>query len=173
TLYRDEANKLSKARTKTARALSNAVTEAMQGLGMQGGKFGITVEHDETRIAPAGGDTVDFQVSANPGQPLRPLAKVASGGELSRISLALQVTAAHGATIGCLVFDEVDAGIGGAVAEIVGRRLRELSQGRQVLCVTHLPQVASQAHAHMKVEKGSDGKTTKTGIVTLTRDDRI
>ncbi len=172
-LYRDEAKKLSQARTKSARALSKAITDAMQGLGMQGGKFGITVEHDDKRIAPTGGDTVDFQVSANPGQPLRPLAKVASGGELSRISLALQVTAAHGATIGCLVFDEVDAGIGGAVAEIVGRRLRELADGRQVLCVTHLPQVASQAHAHMKVEKDSDGKSTHTGIVTLARDDRI
>ena len=171
--YRDEAKKLFQARTKSARALSKAVTAAMQGLGMQGGEFGIVVEHDDQRVAPVGGDTVEFQVSANPGQPLRPLAKVASGGELSRISLALQVTAAHGATIGCLVFDEVDAGIGGAVAEIVGRRLRELSDGRQVLCVTHLPQVASQAHAHMKVAKGSDGKTTQTGIVTLARDDRI
>ena len=172
-LYADESKALSQARAKTARALGKAVSDAMQGLGMQGGGFAIDVAHDAARFAPAGGDAVEFQVSANPGQPLRALAKVASGGELSRISLALQVTAAHDATIGCLVFDEVDAGIGGAVAEIVGRRLRELAGGRQVLCVTHLPQVASQAHAHMKVEKGSDGKTTRTGIVTLTRDDRV
>ena len=171
--YHDAASALSKARTKTAKALGKAVTDAMQGLGMEGGVFEIGVEHDAARIAAAGGDSVEFRVAANPGQPPRPLAKVASGGELSRISLALQVTAAHDATLGCLVFDEVDAGIGGAVAEIVGRQLRKLAEGRQVLCVTHLAQVASQAHAHLKVEKGSDGKTTRTGIVALARDARI
>jgi DNA repair protein RecN (Recombination protein N) len=112
-------------------------------------------------------------VSANPGQPPRPLAKVASGGELSRISLAIQVAAAQAEALPCLVFDEVDAGVGGGVAEIVGRQLRTLGERAQVLCVTHLPQVASQAHAHVRVAKLTDGKTTRTSLHTLSSAERI
>jgi DNA repair protein RecN (Recombination protein N) len=110
---------------------------------------------------------VEFQVSANPGQPLRPLAKVASGGELSRISLAIQVITAHAARIPTLIFDEVDTGIGGGVAEVVGRQLRALGGNRQVLCVTHLPQVAAQAHQQFKVEKQTDGESTHTQVLSL------
>jgi DNA repair protein RecN (Recombination protein N) len=112
-------------------------------------------------------------VSANKGQPLKPLAKVASGGELSRISLAIQVIAAQAAAMPSMVFDEVDAGIGGGVAEIVGRRLRDLAGSRQVLCVTHLPQVASQAHQHLRVLKETKGNTTLTRIEPLDKKSQV
>ncbi|HNB90065.1 MAG TPA: DNA repair protein RecN, partial [Plasticicumulans sp.] len=125
------------------------------------------------RPTPAGLQQIEFMVSANPGQPLRPLAKVASGGELARISLALQVITAHGAQIPTLIFDEVDTGIGGGVAEIVGRRLRELGSGRQVLCVTHLPQVAAQAHRHLQVHKQTDGESTATRVIALDAEARV
>jgi DNA repair protein RecN (Recombination protein N) len=166
--------KLSAARRKTAKTLSESVSALMQTLGMPGGRFQV-----ETAALPIesanqhGADDLEFLVSANPGQPPRPLAKVASGGELSRISLAIQVAAAQGDTQPCLVFDEVDAGVGGGVAEIVGRQLRTLGDRAQVLCVTHLPQVASQAHAHVRVTKLTDGKSTRTSLHTLTADERI
>jgi DNA repair protein RecN (Recombination protein N) len=166
--------KLSNARRKTGKSLSESVTSLMQTLGMPGGKFQIEVEAIPLDSAnQSGADDVEFQVSANPGQPPRALAKVASGGELSRISLAIQVAAAQGDTQPCLVFDEVDAGVGGGVAEIVGRQLRTLGDRAQVLCVTHLPQVASQAHAHVRVTKLTDGKSTRTSLHTLTSDERI
>jgi DNA repair protein RecN (Recombination protein N) len=109
----------------------------------------------------------------NPGQPPKPLTKVASGGELSRVSLALQVIAADAIDTPCLVFDEVDTGIGGGVAEIVGRKLRELGSNRQVLCITHLPQVASHGHQHLFVHKNSNGESTETAISKLTTEQRI
>jgi DNA repair protein RecN (Recombination protein N) len=112
-------------------------------------------------------------VSANPGQALKSLAKVASGGELSRISLAVQVAAAAKTSALSMVFDEVDAGIGGAVAEIVGRQLRDLGERAQVLCVTHLAQVASQAHGHFRVTKLSDGKITRTAVKNLAETERV
>jgi DNA repair protein RecN (Recombination protein N) len=117
-------------------------------------------------------DQIEFRVSANPGSPPRALAKVASGGELARLSLAVQVscTVPGGR---CMVFDEVDAGIGGAVAEIVGRELRTLGGAGQVLCVTHLPQVASQAHHHLRVNKLTDGRTTRIAVTELTGDERV
>jgi DNA repair protein RecN (Recombination protein N) len=117
-------------------------------------------------------DQLEFRVTANPGQPLRALAKVASGGELSRLSLAVQVSCAARETR-CMVFDEVDSGIGGAVAEIVGRELRALGTRGQVLCVTHLPQVASQGHHHLRVTKLTDGRTTRTALTELTAQDRV
>src|SRR5207248_743978 len=117
-------------------------------------------------------DSIEFRVTANPGQPPRALAKVASGGELARLSLAVQVSGAAQATR-CMVFDEVDAGIGGAVAEIVGRELRALGGRGQVLCVTHLPQVAGQAHHHLRVTKLTDGRTTRTAVAELTTEDRV
>lgn len=171
--YRAAAAALSKVRKKTAAALARKVTAAMQELGMPGGRFEVELTHDAARFAPGGSDQAECLVSANPGQPPRPLAKVASGGELSRISLALQVTAANAATIGCLVFDEVDSGIGGAVAEIVGRQLAALADRRQVLCVTHLPQVASQGRHHLKVEKRSAEGSTWATVAALARDDRV
>lgn len=170
---------LSRARIKTAGELSQRVTTLMQTLGMPGGKFAAQVrELDESDCNEHGADDVEFMVSANPGQPLKPLAKVASGGELSRISLSVQVAAVESAThssstSSTLVFDEVDAGVGGGVAEMVGRQLRTLGNNAQVLCVTHLPQVASQAHAQVRVSKLTDGKHTRTTLETLSNEARI
>jgi len=114
-----------------------------------------------------GQERCELLVSANPGQPPRPLRKVASGGELARISLAIEVATLGKDSIGSMVFDEVDSGIGGAVAEVVGQKLRALGAQRQVLCVTHLPQVAAQGHAHLRVSKHSDGDATRTRIEQL------
>lgn len=174
--FRAACTKLTTARQSAARSLSTNITSLMQTLGMPGGKFQIDVRPADAPAA-TGADEIEFMVSANPGQPPRPLAKVASGGELSRISLAIQVAAvqsdAMADSLACLVFDEVDAGVGGGVAEIVGRQLRTLGERAQALCVTHLPQVASQAHAHVRVTKLTDGKTTRTALHPLTSDERI
>jgi DNA repair protein RecN (Recombination protein N) len=174
--FRAACAKLTTARQSAARSLSGSITTLMQTLGMPGGKFQIEVRTADS-AGVNGADDIEFLVSANPGQPPRPLAKVASGGELSRISLAIQVAAvqtdALAGSLACLVFDEVDAGVGGGVAEIVGRQLRTLGERAQALCVTHLPQVASQAHAHVRVTKLTDGKTTRTALHTLTADERV
>jgi DNA repair protein RecN (Recombination protein N) len=165
---------LSRARVDAAHRLGERITTLMQTLGMPGGIFEIAVRPLSLADAgPHGTDDIEFLVSANPGQPPRSLAKVASGGELSRISLAIQVAAVQSNDASCLVFDEVDTGVGGGVAEIVGRQLRALGEHAQVLCVTHLPQVASQAHAHVKVTKLTDGRTTRTSLHPLSRDERI
>lgn len=173
-LFESACHKLSAARRKAAAWLSRQVAESMQTLGMPGGTFQIAVNAVGADDASShGADEIEFLVSANPGQPPRPLPKVASGGELSRISLAIQVAAVQSQSLPCLVFDEVDAGVGGGVAEIVGRQLHTLGERAQVLCVTHLPQVASQAHAHVRVTKLTDGKTTRTTLHTLTPDERV
>ena len=172
TTYQAQAAQLSERRQQAARALSERISAALAGLGMPGGQLAIVLERLD-KPTPTGLETVEFQVSANPGQPLRPLAKVASGGELSRISLAIQVITAHAAHIPTLIFDEVDTGIGGGVAEVVGRQLRALGAQRQVLCVTHLPQVAAQAHQHFKVAKHSDATTTHTRVRVLTLEERV
>ena len=141
---------------------------------MPGGVFTTRVEPQDPPVFSAhGNDEIEFLVSANPGQPPRPLAKVASGGELSRISLALQVAAVEAAHLPCLVFDEVDAGVGGAVAEMVGRQLHELSAKGQVLCVTHLPQVASQSDHQLRVSKHVREGKTRTQIEVLDEAARI
>ena len=173
TAYRKAAEELHAKRVKTAADLSKKVTAVMQELGMAGGKFCIEVTADKQRFNTKGMDQVEFLVSANKGQPERPLAKVASGGELSRISLAIQVIAAQAAAIPTMIFDEVDAGIGGGVAEIVGRQLRTLAAKRQVLCVTHLPQVASQTHQHLRVAKETQGQTTLTRIESLDKKSQV
>jgi DNA repair protein RecN (Recombination protein N) len=172
--YRAAAESLHQLRVVAAGKLSEAITAAMHQLGMPGGRFEATVVRDESeQFAAHGIDAVEFLVSANPGQPPAPLARVASGGELSRISLAIQVTTTSNAQCPCLVFDEVDAGVGGGVAEIVGRRLRELGEDSQVVCVTHLPQVASQSHHHIRVAKLTDGKHTRTSLTSLGPDERV
>jgi DNA repair protein RecN (Recombination protein N) len=171
--YREQAKLLSARRATAARALSKTVTNHMQQLGMAGGRFQIDVTPlESTEPQPHGVDQIEFRVTANPGQPLRALAKVASGGELARLSLAVQVACA-GRDSRCMVFDEVDSGIGGAIAEIVGRELRTLADQAQVLCVTHLPQVASQGHHHLRVNKLTDGKTTRTSLSDLSPDERV
>jgi len=170
--YRKLAEKLSKERAKAAKALSTAVTAGMQELAMSGGRFEVALV-DLSEGAAFGLEQVEFQVTANAGQPLRALAKVASGGELSRIGLALQVIASQAHTTGTLIFDEVDVGIGGRVAEIVGRMLKQLGSTRQVLCVTHLPQVAAQADWQWSIAKETrDGKTLSR-VIELDRDARV
>jgi DNA repair protein RecN (Recombination protein N) len=171
--YRAAAGRLSDARNTAAQLLGVQVTQLMQTLGMAGGEFAVNVTRSEQEFSSNGSDEVEFLVSANPGQPLKSLAKVASGGELSRISLAVQVAGRAQSTSLCMVFDEVDAGIGGAVAEIVGRQLRELGERAQVLCVTHLAQVASQAHSQFRVTKLTDGKITRTAVKTLGQPERV
>ena len=170
--YRKLAAQLSKSRAKAALKLSKGVSTAMQTLGMEGGKFIIKLDNRDN-FAAHGLDEIEFQVSANPGQPPKALVKVASGGELSRISLAIQMIAAQRLTLPALIFDEVDSGIGGGIAEVVGKQLRKLGDKRQVLCVTHLPQVASQAHNHYKVTKIKSSKTTSTGMLVLNQSQRI
>jgi DNA repair protein RecN (Recombination protein N) len=169
--YHAAAKLLHLARAQAAAQLGRQVTELMQALGMAGGVFQVAVTGSDG-FGVHGGDEIEFLVSANPGQPPRSLAKVASGGELSRISLAIQVAAAGATAATCMVFDEVDAGIGGGVAEIVGRQLRALGGRSQVLCVTHLPQVAAQAHAQYRVSKLSDGKITRTAVKPLSTAER-
>lgn len=171
--YSAAAERLTQARNKAATELSRQITQLMQVLGMAGGRFAVSVEPAEPDFGPNGRDDIEFLVSANPGQPIKSLAKVASGGELSRISLAVQVAAAARTGAPSMVFDEVDAGIGGAVAEIVGRQLRALGERSQVLCVTHLAQVAAQAHCQFRVSKLTDGKITRTAVKTLTPAERV
>jgi DNA repair protein RecN (Recombination protein N) len=172
--FADACAKLTAARCTAAKRLSQRITALMQTLGMPGGTFQIDVRPAAPDVVGVhGADEIEYLVSANPGQPPRALAKVASGGELSRISLAIQVAAVQNQALPCLVFDEVDAGVGGGVAEIVGRQLRALGEHAQVLCVTHLPQVASQAHAHVRVTKLTDGRTTRTALSPLNEDGRI
>jgi DNA repair protein RecN (Recombination protein N) len=171
--YRTQALDLSAKRQKAARALAKDITARMQTLGMSGGRFEADVTQDGNADPTQHGiDRVEFRVSANPGSPPRALAKVASGGELSRLSLAVQVSCAA-QEMRCMVFDEVDAGIGGAVAEIVGRELRRLGDRSQVLCVTHLPQVACQAHHQLRVTKLTDGRTTRTTLAELIAPERV
>lgn len=171
--YHDLARQLTARRTTAARSLARQISGRMQELGMSGGRFVIDVSASESAEPAAHGlDRVEFRVSTNPGQPLRPLAKVASGGELSRLSLAVQVCCAA-ETTSCMVFDEVDAGIGGAVAEIVGRELRSLAARAQILCVTHLPQVAAQGHQHLRVIKTTEGRHTRVSVMGLEGEARV
>ena len=173
--YLAAADALSARRSATADELSRRISAVMQTLGMEGGRFGIEVE---TQTEPAqwgvhGRDRIVFQVSANPGQPLKPLTRVASGGELSRISLAIQVILSEADRIPTLIFDEVDSGVGGGIAEIVGRLLRQIAGDRQILCVTHLPQVAAQAHHHYRVRKQKQEGTTHTRLEPLDDAQRV
>ncbi|TXK98978.1 DNA repair protein RecN [Methylococcaceae bacterium HT1] len=165
---------LSDKRIQAAIKLSDLISDMIQELGMPQGEFSIAVsplELDQPKMN--GTDKIEFLVSANKGLPLRPLAKVASGGELSRISLAIQVTTSHDKDAPTMIFDEVDSGIGGGIAEIVGQKLRALGNNAQVLCVTHLPQVASQAHQHLFVFKTNDTEMTTSQVRTLSTEQRI
>ncbi len=170
--YRRTAQSLSSARAKAAAALAKAVTEGMQTLAMAGGVFHIALT-PMSEGAAYGLEDIEFLVSANAGQPPRPMAKVVSGGELSRIGLALQVIASRSNTAGTLIFDEVDVGIGGRVAEIVGKMLRELGQSRQVLCVTHLPQVAAQADWQWSIAKQERAGQTVSSVNVLDASSRV
>lgn len=166
------ARAVSTARRDAAGALADAVTEHMQQLGMKGGVFSVDIETQADEPTRYGYDRVEFNVAVNQGTPPRPLNKVASGGELSRISLAIQVVIARLGRVPTLVFDEVDVGIGGRVAEIVGQQLRTIGGSRQVLCITHLPQVAAQGHDHMHVVK-HDGQPVQVAVNRLDAEARV
>jgi DNA repair protein RecN (Recombination protein N) len=170
--YDASAAKLSAKRCSAADALSKAVSAGMQQLAMAGGKFSVSLKKNDEPAA-TGAEDVEFEMASHPSLPLRPLAKVASGGELSRVSLAIQLVAARAAPVATLVFDEVDAGIGGAVAETIGRSLRKLGKQRQVLCVTHLPQVAAAGDAQWNVTKTSTRSEIQVKIRKLDRAARI
>ncbi len=166
--WRDVASGVSSARRDAAQGLSRDISALMDELGMSGGRFVAELEPlDTTMPHPDGAERVEFLVSANAGQPPRALRKVASGGELSRISLAIEVAALGLDQVPTMVFDEVDAGIGGGVAEVVGQKLRALGRERQVLCVTHLPQVAAQGHQHLRVSKADSDDGTRSRIDLL------
>ncbi len=172
--YEEKAGELSRNRQAAAEELASAVEAEIQRLGMPGGRFSVQLKPAaEGEYTPYGLEQVEFLVSANPGQPLRPLAKVASGGELSRISLAIQVITAQTSRVPTLVFDEVDVGIGGPTAEIVGQLLRRLGERGQVLTVTHLPQVAAQGHHHLFVHKARGNDETRTAVAELDQAGRV
>ena len=167
--YQQLASELSGQRQQQALKLQHQISVMIKELGMPQGEFRVDCTASADSVPKLNGkDKVEFLVSANPGLPAKPLAKVASGGELSRISLAIQVTTASDNTTPTMIFDEVDSGIGGGIAEIVGQKLRSLGLGRQVLCVTHLPQVAAQAHQHLYVEKILVDKNGQTDITSST-----
>jgi DNA repair protein RecN (Recombination protein N) len=172
--YQQIAKQLHHSRLQAATQLSQLVIDNMRKLGMPGGRFAIDIAAQPEQVpTPYGYDRIEFTVSANPGQPLQALAKVASGGELSRISLAIQVITAQADATPTLVFDEVDVGIGGPTAEIVGSLLRKLGQQAQVLCITHLPQVAAQGHHHLQIRKETVGETTHSYVDFLNDDARV
>ncbi len=174
TSYQRSAQRLSAGRRQAAGLFAAAVNSELGKLAMTGATVEIALAPlDDARQGAQGLETVDLVISTNPGQPHRPLARVASGGELSRISLAIQVVAARRSTIPTLVFDEIDVGIGGGTAAVVGQMLRELGARGQVVCVTHLPQVASCAHHHLVVAKAQGGDGAETGLRALVEDERI
>jgi DNA repair protein RecN (Recombination protein N) len=183
--YVDMCEKLSASRARAAHGLDKKISKSMQTLGMAGGQFVVNITTDRSLRTAHGFDNIEFTVTANAGQPCKSLAKVASGGELARISLAIQMIIADNSRIPTLVFDEVDSGVGGGIAEIVGQQLHALGQigkssgnksparaTNQVICITHLPQVASQAHNHLRVEKHSDGRRTSSRVIPLDQEQR-
>ncbi len=171
--YLTACEKLSKSRQRYAKELNKKITASMHQLSMEHGTFSIDVAPSEQQLTPRGFDRIEFLVSTNPGQPLSPLAKVASGGELSRISLAIQVITAQKVDTPSLIFDEVDVGISGPTAAIVGKLLRQLGDSTQVMCVTHLPQVAGCGHQQMFVAKKTHKGQTETQMRLLDTDSRV
>ena len=172
--YHQLAAQLSGQRKLSGKKLQQLITAMIKELGMPQGEFLVDIGALDSETPKLNGkDKIEFLVSANPGLPAKPLAKVASGGELSRISLAIQVTTSSDKTTPTMIFDEVDSGIGGGIAEIVGQKLRSLSHNRQVMCVTHLPQVAAQAHHHLYVEKNNQTDITSSNVRLLETEERV
>jgi len=167
SVYDTESAKLTRHRKKKAKLLAKTITDAMQDLSMPGGVFDIRIQTHNDQPHVHGNDIITFMVSPNPGVKPAPLAKIASGGELSRISLSMQLATLDSHAVPTLIFDEVDTGVGGAVAEKVGQLLRTVGDHSQVLCVTHLPQVASQAHHHFQISKSVSGGKTRTAVEAL------
>lgn len=172
--YQISATQLSESRAQAALTLNDLISESMHELSMENGQFAIELnQHEDRRPNELGMDKIEFLVSTNPGQPLQALAKVASGGELSRISLAIQVIIANRVTTPTLIFDEVDVGISGPTASQVGKQLRQLGNSTQVICVTHLPQVACSGHHQFFVSKRVEGGETFTSMLPLVQEQRV
>ncbi|MFU8837606.1 MAG: DNA repair protein RecN [Thiohalomonadaceae bacterium] len=171
--YQQLADQLSASRAKAATRLAKAVSQQIHALGMGGGKLELSLKPSDKGPSVHGNEQVELLVSANPGQPPKPLNKVASGGELSRISLAIQVITASQEGVPTLIFDEVDVGVGGGIAEMVGKLLRALGESRQVLCVTHQPQVAAHGHQHYRISKHSNKDSTYTGVQQVEGEVRV
>ncbi|WP_394129578.1 DNA repair protein RecN [Shewanella maritima] len=171
--YQQQAQKLNQSRTRYAKELNKLVTQSIQQLNMPKGKFMIEVNHNPDQLSINGADKVEFLVTTNPGLPLQAIAKVASGGELSRIGLGIQVITAKKVSTPTLIFDEVDVGISGPTAAVVGKMLRSLGESTQVFCVTHLPQVAGNGHQHMFVNKFNKGGQTETKMTPLNKQQRV
>jgi DNA repair protein RecN (Recombination protein N) len=172
TEYRILAEKLTKSRLGKAKKLQPEVTKGLQGLGMDGAKFEVSLGASSS-WSQTGMDDIEFRISTIPGSIPGSLAKIASGGELSRISLAIQVITARTSRTPTLIFDEVDVGVGGATAEVVGSLLRKLGGHAQIICVTHLPQVAAQGHQHYVVAKSTTKKSATTTVVQLTEEEKV
>lgn len=175
--YLKACKKLSNSRNKAAKKLNKNITQSMQTLGMTGGQFVVEIDSSTDKRGASGYDQINYTVTANAGQACKPIARVASGGELARISLAIQMIIADSSKIPSLIFDEVDSGVGGGIAEILGQHLRTLGSGKkgkanQVICITHLPQVASQAHHHLRVEKQTVKKKTSSQVICLDKEQR-
>lgn len=172
--YKTLAKKISKKRKSVAKKLSSEITHALAKLGMEKARLEIEVSHNaDAALTNFGFDNIIFNVQTNPGQKMLPLSQVASGGELSRISLAIQMIAVDKLDVPVLIFDEVDSGVGGAVAEVVGKELRAIGEHRQVMCITHLAQVAANAHHHYRVNKQSEALDTVSAIEYLAQAERI
>jgi len=172
--YHEVAHRLSQSRLKAAKRLADEITTTIQELALPHGEFHVLFEMENfSHPLPNGMEKVIFEIKTNVGQDLQPLAKIASGGELSRISLAIHLATAEKHTIPTLIFDEVDVGIGGGTAEVVGRLIRRLGESHQVLCITHAPQVAAQGHHHLRVEKQIQNEVTYTRIQTLTHEEKV
>lgn len=171
--YHKQAEKLSQSRKKAAAQLNKRITASMRELNMQAGVFEAALHSDTSFASAVGSDQLQFRVTTNPGQPMQPLNKIASGGELSRISLAIQVATADQASTPTLMFDEVDVGVSGPTAATVGKLLRHLGASSQVICVTHLPQVAAKAHQQMCVQKSHSKNSTETTMILVQGDDRV
>ncbi|CAC9611574.1 DNA repair protein RecN [uncultured Gammaproteobacteria bacterium] len=171
--YHEQAKVLSKIRLEKSNLLSNLVTEAMQVLGMPGSGFKVDLPKKTLGVHYNGNESVDFLVQTNMGSDFKALKKVASGGELSRISLAISVVSSDNEYTPTLIFDEVDVGISGAVAEVVGKKLKQLSQHYQIICITHLAQVAAFGHQHLRVQKAQEKEGAQTTVIPLSDNQRV
>jgi len=168
------AERLTRERVKAAKKLETTVSDELAALRMERTRFAVTVDTDRTEAGhgPFGRDRIEYQFSANEGEPLQPLARVVSGGELSRVMLAMKTVLAEADEVPIVIFDEIDAGVGGGVAAVMGKRLRALARRRQVFCITHLPQIASHADVHYMIEKSVSKKRTVTQARKLNQTDR-
>ena len=165
-----DAEALSNARRETAKSFEERVKRELEFLNMPYVELGTSFER--CKLNPTGADVIEFLISPNPGEALKPLSKIASGGELSRIMLAIQNVLSKGGNVGTMIFDEIDTGVSGSAAERIARKLQEVSRDRQVLCITHSPQVAAFADAHYLIEKTVEGGKTYTRVTALDRKGR-